>query len=65
MNNKERCDNCGKWVLECSLVTLPEELYHLLDGDNEFSICIKCSNTKKEEYWKQWIPTKRITKEVK
>ena len=60
--NKERCNHCGKWVACCQLVTLPEEVYPLLDGDNEFAICIKCADAKTVEYWESWVVAKRGNK---
>jgi hypothetical protein len=53
------CDCCGKFVPFCNLFTLDEELYPLLHGDNEFSICSKCHKSKTIEDWKKWIPIKR------
>lgn len=58
---QDRCDHCGEWVAECSLVNLTTELHPMLRYENEFSICQKCSKRKSYniEYWSEWIPKKR------
>jgi uncharacterized protein with PIN domain len=57
--NKDRCDKCGKWVVLCQLMTLPESLYKHLEYDNEFSVCEQCTATTTREKWIEWICYKR------
>ena len=52
---KLRCDHCKKWQPWGEMVTLPEELYHILTADNEFGVCWKCATTHDLKYWKEWI----------
>lgn len=56
---RERCDRCMKWVEPGQLFTLPETLYTLLKGDNEFSVCEQCIEKYSIEQWKSWIPKAR------
>lgn len=53
MINKVRCDHCGKWQEYTELV-MPNTIERYQDG--KFSICIKCSNGRKEdqEFWTIW-----------
>lgn len=52
---KFRCDHCKKWQRHGEMVTLPEELYPILNMDNEFGVCWECVNTYDLDYWKKWI----------
>jgi hypothetical protein len=53
MNNRERCDHCGKWVLQGDLV-MPNT--HEKYQDGQYAICPKCANNKKydRKYWETW-----------
>ena len=57
--DRMRCDRCGQWREFCSLVTLHEELFHLLTADNEFSVCMKCIDKYSIDQWTKWIPKGR------
>lgn len=58
-SNRERCSKCKKWKRFGDTVTLPEELYDLLEADNEFGICMDCFEKHTLEDWKEWIPQAR------
>lgn len=57
---KERCDHCGEWVMECQLV-IPhlEEKY----CDGSVGVCQKCIKKYPKNHWQPWFNKKYLQEE--